>query len=98
MVTLTIPLVLSLLKSKETTKKFLYRIGIKHITVISVQTNFPPTLKKRLDYKSPIPPVTVASVSNQQRQFTRHLSTFLKQTAQTCELEPTELFEHNILC
>ena len=60
-----------------------------------VQTHLPQTVKQPLDYKYTIPPVTVASVSNQQRQLTRHLSTFPKQTVQTRKLEPTALFERS---
>ena len=30
-----------------------------------VQTHFPPTVMQPLDYKSPMPPVTVVSVSKQ---------------------------------
>ena len=40
-----------------------------------------------------MPPVTVASVSNQRRQLTRHLSTFPKYTVQTRQFELTALFE-----
>ena len=61
-----------------------------------VQTHLPPTVKQPLDYKSPMPPVTVASVLNQQRQLTRHLSNFLKQTVQTRHLEPTALLEQSL--
>ena len=58
-----------------------------------VQTHLPPTVQQLLDYKTPMPPVIVASVSNQRRQLTRHLSTFPKQTVQTRQLKTTALFE-----
>ena len=47
-------------------------------TVRFFQTHLPPTVNQPLYSQSPIPPVTVASVLNQQRQLTQHLSTFPK--------------------
>ena len=59
------------------------------------QTHLPQTVKQLLDFKYTMPPLTVASVSNQQRQLTRHLSTFPKHTVQTRQLEPTALSEYS---
>ena len=77
--------------SIPSTKKYIFKLP----TTLQgcVKTHFPPTVKKLLYYKSPMPPVTVASVSNQRHQFTRHLSAFPKQTVQTRQLEPMALFE-----
>ena len=60
-----------------------------------VQTHLPPTVKQPLDCRLKIPPVTVASVSNQQFQLTPYLSTFLKQTVQTRQIEPTASFKRS---
>ena len=79
-------------------KNFLYvRIfnGVGILMRLCVQTHLPPTVKQPLYYKYPMTPVTVVSVSNQQRQLTRYISTFPKHTVQTRQFEPTVLFERS---
>ena len=60
-----------------------------------VQTHLPPTVNQQLNYKYPMPPVTVVLVLNQQRHITQHFSTFTKKTIRNLQLEPTAPFEHS---
>ena len=66
------------------------------VRVKGVHTHFPPTVEQPLDYKFPMPPVSIVSVLNQRRRLTRQPFNLSETDGPNHQIETTVSFEHKI--